>query len=130
LLLEPLPEADRPEPAVLVVERRDAAGGGDLDAVAHRLDVLLGGHVDEPSLEAPRRLLVEDSGRLAAVVPDDDAAVDLKVACGERERRRVEPQRVVVLRDQHRRPLGLDLVERLPRRRPVGPIGIAPALPA
>ena len=37
---------------------------------------------------------------------------------------------MVVLRDQHRRALGLDLVERLARRRAVGPVGVAPALAA
>ena len=130
LLLEPLPEADRAEPAVLVVQRRDAAPGRDLDALAHRLDVLLGRHLDEARLEAPRRLLVEHAGRLAGLVPDDDAALDLEVAARERERGRVEPERVVVLGDQHRRPVAHDLVERLPRGRAVGPVGVAPALAA
>ena len=128
LLLEPLPEADRAEPAVLVVEGRDAPRGGDLDAFAHRLDVLLVGHAREPALEAPRRFLVEDAGRLACLVPDHDTAFDLEVAAGERERCRVEPQRVVVLRDQHRGPLALDLIERLAGWRAVGPVGVAPPL--
>ena len=87
LLLELLPEPDRAEPAVLVVQGSDAAGSRDLDAVAHRFDVLLVGHLDEPALELPRSFLVEDAGGLALLVADDDAAVDLEVAAGERERR-------------------------------------------
>jgi hypothetical protein len=130
LLLELLPQADGAEPAVLVVEGRHAPRRGDLDAGSHRLGVLLVRHVRESALELPRRLLVEDAGRVAALVANDDTAVDLEVAARERERRRVEPERVVVLRDQHRRAVAHDLVERLPRRRTVGPVGIAPALPA
>ncbi len=128
MLLEPLPEADRAEPAVLVVERRDSARGGDPDALAHRFDVLVGGDGDESAFEAPRCFLVEDARRLACLVPDDDAAFDLEVAARERERRRVEPQRVVVLRDQHGGPLALDLVERLAGGRAVRPVGVAPPL--
>ena len=65
---------------------RDAATGRDPHALAHRLDVLLGRHADEARLEAPGRLLVEDARRLAGLVPDDDAALDLEVAARERER--------------------------------------------
>src|SRR5205814_10382661 len=54
LLLEPLPEADRTEPAVLAVQRRDDARGRDAHALAHVLDVLLRRHMDEARLEAPR----------------------------------------------------------------------------
>jgi hypothetical protein len=130
LLLEPLPEADRAEPSVLVVERGHPARSRDLHPVAHRVDVLLGRHLGEPLLEAPRRLLVEHPGRLPALVAHDHAAaLDLEVASREREGRGVEPERVVVLRDQHRRPFPLDLVERLPGRWAVGPVGVAPALP-
>ena len=66
---------------------RDAARGGDLDAVSHRLDVLLVGDTGEARLEAPRRLLVEHAGRLAAPVTHDDTSVDLEVAARDRERR-------------------------------------------
>src|SRR5207248_8300764 len=102
LLLEALPEADRAEPAVLVVERCDPARRGDLDSVAHGRDVLLGWDLDEPALELPGSLFVEHSRRLAPVVPDDDSALDLEIAVREREGGGVEPERVVVLRDQHR----------------------------
>jgi hypothetical protein len=112
------------------VEGGDAARRGDPHAFAHRLDVLVVGHLDEPALERPRRLLVEHAGRLAALVPHDDASLYLEVAACERERRGVEPERVVVLRDQDRRSLGLYRVECLAGRRAVGPVGVPPALPA
>ena len=84
-----------------------------------------------PLLEAPRRLLAEHAGRLAARVALDDAAVDLKVAVGSGERCRVEPQRVVVLGDQRGRRLAGDCVEvargRVDAGRPVAaPPAVAP----
>ena len=130
LLFEPLPEPDRAEPAVLVVDGRDPACRREPHAVAHRLDVLLVRRARVPLFELPGRALVEDARRLPACVADDDAALDLEVAVREREGGRVEPEGVVVLRDQHRRALRLDLVERLPRRRAVGPVRVAPALAA
>ena len=107
---------ERAEPAVLVVHGCDAARVRELDSGSHRLEVLLvvGQHV--ALLELPGRLLAQDAGRLALGVPLDDAARDLEVAVRERERGRVEPERVVVLGDQRRRAPAGHRVERLPRR--------------
>ena len=69
---------------------------------AHRVEVVVVRDDQVPLLEPPGRLLAQDAGRLAARVPLDDAALDLEVAVRERERRRVEPERVVVLGDQRR----------------------------
>src|SRR5205814_648820 len=77
VLLELLPEADRSEPAVLVVQRCDPAGRRDPHTVAHRLDVLLVGHTRKAPLELPRCLLVEDARRRTALAADDDASLDL-----------------------------------------------------
>src|SRR4051794_9969189 len=97
LRVEPLPEPDRTQPAVLVVQGRDPPRRRDPHALAHRLDVLVVRRARVALLELPRRALVEDAGRLAAGIPDDHAALDLEVAAGERERRGVEPEGVVVL---------------------------------
>ena len=71
----------------------------------------------------PGALLAEHTGRLAPLVTDDDAALDLEVAVRVRERRRVEPERVVVACHQRRRRFARHTVEcllrRLDRRRPV-----------
>ena len=101
-LLEPPPEAERAEPAVLVVDGGDPARRGDLQPGAHRLDVDVVGNAEIALVEAPRRLLPQDARRLAALVALDHAALHLEVAAGERERRRVEPERVAVLGDQRR----------------------------
>ena len=87
LLVEPLPEPGGAEPAVLVVHAGDAARVRELHARAHRVDVLVGGNRQVALLEPPRRFLAQHPGRLAVRVALDDAAVDLEVAAGERERR-------------------------------------------
>src|SRR5581483_8069554 len=96
LLLELLPQADRAEPAVLVVMAGDAARGRDLHPLAHRVDHLVGRVRAVAVLEPPRGLLAQDSRRLAVLVALDDATLDVELAAGERERRAVEPERVVV----------------------------------
>jgi hypothetical protein len=79
--------------------------------------------------ELPGRVLAQDPGRLAGGVALDHSAVRLEVAAGARERGRVEPERVVVLRGEDHRRVGRDRVERGPRGR-LGPVGVAPAEPA
>jgi hypothetical protein len=116
LVLELLPEAQRPEPAVLVVDGRDAARVRELDAGAHRLDVLVVRDLEVRVAEVPARLLAQDAGRLAALVELDHAAGNLEVAVRARERRRVEPDRVGVARHQRHRGLAGDVVEHLARR--------------
>ena len=61
-LVDPAEDRGRAEPAVLVVDRRDAAGVRDPDALARRLDPLVLGHGDEALAEAPGRLLAQDPG--------------------------------------------------------------------
>src|SRR4029077_2422674 len=82
-----------------------------LHSRAHRVEVLVVGNDDVPLLEAPRGFLAQHTGRLAARVAHDDAALDLEVAVRKCERGRVEPERVVVLRDQRRGTLTGDRVE-------------------
>ena len=53
------------EPAVLVVNRGDAAGVRDPDALPGRVDELVLADGDEAVAEAPGRLLPQDPGRLA-----------------------------------------------------------------
>ena len=78
----------RAEPAVLVVDRGDAARVRELDARARRVDELVLGDDDVTVAEAPRRLLAQDARRLAGAVALDDAAVDVEVAARAGERRR------------------------------------------
>ena len=131
LVAQPLEDPGRAEPAVLVVNRPDAARVGQLDSSARRLDPLVLGREDVAVAEAPGRLLAEDAGRLAILVPLDDPTRDLEVAARRRERGRVEPDRVVVLRDHDRRRLARDLVERLLRRQQArAPVAVPPAVAA
>ena len=126
VVTQPLPEARGAEPAVLVVHGRHAAGSGHAQPLPHRVDVLVVGDGEVAVAEVPRGLLAEDARRLAARVPLDHAPVDLEVAAGERERRRVEPERVVVVGEERGGNVAGDGVERLLRRRR-GPIRVAPA---
>ena len=102
--------------------------------VAHRVEVRVVGDEHVPLLEPPRGLLAEHAGRLAVLVALDDAARDVEVAVRERERGRVEPERVVVLRDQPGGRVAGDRVEvvarRLARRLPVAAAPAVPAQPA
>ena len=66
--------------------------------------------------EVPGALLTEHAGRLTALVADDDTALHLEVAVRVRERRRVQPERVIVARHQSGRRVAGDAVERLLRR--------------
>jgi hypothetical protein len=131
VLVEPLPQARRAEPAVLVVDAGHAARVRELHAAAHRVDVFLVGNSQIALLEPPRRFFEEDTGRLPVGVALDEPAVGLEVAARQRERGRVEPQRVVVLRDQRGRPVARDRVEVVLRRQPgVRPVGVPPAVAA
>ena len=129
LVAQALEDARRAEPAVLVVDRTDAPRVREAHPHARRLDpFVLRGH-DVAVAEAPGRLLAQHARRLAALVPLDDAAVDVEVAARGRERGRVQPDGVVVLRDQERRRLAGDLVERLLRRLGARrPVAVAPAV--
>ena len=113
-----LEDPGRAEPAVLVVDRDHAAARRDAQALARRLDPLVLGHRREAGAELPGRLLAQNPRRLAVRVALDDAAVDLELAVREGERRRVEPERVVVLRPERGRGRPGHLVERFLRRLP------------
>src|SRR5581483_9168286 len=95
---------------------------------AHRLQVLVVRRLDVALLELPGRLLAEHAGGGAALVALDDAAGNLEIAVRARERGRVQPERVVVLREQGGRDVPGDGVERLLRRF-LAPVGAAPSLP-
>ncbi len=130
-LVELLPQPQCSEPAVLVVHGGDAAGVREAHPGPHRVEVVVirDGHV--PLLEAPRGLFAQDAGRLAVLVAFDDSAVDVEIAVRERERRRVQPERVVVLGDQTRRCAARDRVELVPVRVALGaPVAAAPAVAA
>jgi hypothetical protein len=116
LRLEALPESCGAEPAVLVVDARDAAGVRELDALTHRGDVLVGGDRQIAVLEAPGSLFAQHAGRLALRIPLDDPSVHLEVIACECKRGRVEPERVIVLRDQRCRAVTRDRVEVVLRR--------------
>jgi hypothetical protein len=124
-----LEDLEGAEPAVLVVDRGDPAGGGHPEAFSARLNHLVergeAVHVAEP----PGRVLAQHAGRLAAVVALDHAAGDVEVAAGPRERRRVQPQRVVVPRHERHRHVRGHGVQRGGVRR-LCPAGVAPAEPA
>ena len=133
-LAEALPDAERAEPAVLVVDRGDAARDRDAHAFAGGLDHLVLGRPHVLVAEVPGALLAQHAGRLAALVADDDTALDLEVAVRVRERGRVQPERVVVAGDQRGRRVAGDAVERLlrrlGRRRPVAGAPARAAEPA
>ena len=113
------------------MHRGHAARRGELQPGPHRVDVDVVGDDEVAFLEPPRRLLAQDSRRFALRVPLDHAALDLEIAAGQRERRRVEPERVVVLRDHRRGRLAGHLVE-LGRRwvGAAGPVAAPPPVPA
>ena len=83
----------------------------------------------EPGAELPRGLLAQNAGRLARGIALDDAALDLEIALGARERGGVEPCGVVVLREEERGDVAGHRVERGGRRLLV-PLGRAPAVAA
>ena len=116
LLPESLPDAERAEPAVLVVDRGDAARDRDAHAFAGGLDHLVLGGPHVLVAEVPGALLAQDAGRLASLVADDDTAVDLEVAVRVGQCSRVQPEGVVVAGHQRRRRVAGDAVERLLRR--------------
>ena len=130
VLGEPLPEARRAEPAVLVVDRRHAARGDDLQARRASRRRTRRRTRQVAVAELPGRLLAEDARRLAVLVELDDAARDLEVAVRGGERRRVEPERVVVAGHQRGRRVAGHRVERLPGRLDRGRPVAAPPAPA
>ena len=131
LVLEALEDAQRAEPAVLVVHGHDPAGQGERDRLAGGVHHLVLGRAHVGVAEVPRALLAEHARRLAVLVPLDDAAGDLELGVGEGERGRVDPERVVVLGHQRHGHVAGDGVEcllrRLDRRRP---LAVSPAEPA
>jgi hypothetical protein len=116
LVAQPLPDAERAEPAVLVVHGRDPARHGDAHAFARGLDHLVLGGTHVLVAEVPGAFLAQHAGRLAVRIADDDAAAGLELAVRARERCGVEPEGVVVTRHQRRRRVAGDAVERLLRR--------------
>ena len=131
LAAQALEDAQRPEPAVLVVDRGDAARVRDPDPLAAGLDHLVLGRARVGVAEVPGALLPQDAGRLAPLVALHDAARDLEVALDPGEGRGVDPQRVVVLRHERHGDVAADGVEGLLRRLDGGrPVAAAPAEPA
>ena len=123
-----LEDPRRAEPAVLVVDGDDAPARRDAQALARRIDELVLARHREARAEPPRGLLAQDSRRRAGLVALDDAALDCEVAARPRKRRRVEPGRVVVPREEQRRTSPVTVVEcycgrlLVPlRRAPAGP---------
>ena len=80
LVLEALEDAQRAEPAVLVVHGDDAARERERDRLAAGVDHLVLGRPDVGVAEVPRALLAQDARRLAALVALDDAARHLQLA--------------------------------------------------
>ena len=101
----------RAEPAVLVVDRGDAACVRDRDPLTRRRHPFVLDDRDEALAERPGRLLAEDPRRRARLVALDDAARHLEVAPGPRERGAVQPEGVVVLRPERGGRVAGDLVE-------------------
>jgi hypothetical protein len=134
LVPESVEDAQRSQPAVLVMDGRDAARVRDPDPSAAGLDHLVLGGAGIRVAEVPGALLAQDAGRLAGLVPLDDAARHLELAVREREGGRVEPERVVVLRHERGGDGTRDRVEvglrRLHGRRPVAAPPAEAAQPA
>ncbi len=126
--LEPLPETERAQRAVLVVDRGHAAARGESDAESHRLEVLVVAERQVAVSEAPGGLFAQNAGRLAGLVPLNHAAGHVEVAVRAAECGRVQPERVVVPCDQCRRRVAGDRIEIVPGRLARGqPVAAAPA---
>ena len=108
---EPLPDPERAEPPVLVVHGSHPARCRDPHTFARGVDHLVLGGMDVFVAKVPGALLAENARRLAALIPDDDTPCDLEVAVRVRERRGVEPERVVVPGHQRGRDVPGDPVE-------------------
>ena len=119
-LEQALEHLERAEPAVLVVDRNDAARGGHPHPRARRLEHLVDGRAHVAVAEGPRRVLAQDAALL------DHSSRHLERPVGALERRAVHPERVVVLRHQRHRQVRHRAVERLAGRR-LGPVALAPA---
>ena len=91
-IVQGLPEAQRADPAVLVVDGRDAAGCRDAQSFAHRRDVVVVGDLEMAVAELPAGLLPQDAGGLAALVQLHHAAGDLEISVTARQPCRVEPE--------------------------------------
>ena len=126
---DPLEDPRRAEPAVLVVDRHDPAARRDPQPVARRLHELVLARHRDPGSELPGGLLAQNACRHAGRVALDHASVDLQIAVRARERGGVEPGRVVVLREEQRRGVAGDRVER-GRRRLLVPLRRSPAVAA
>jgi hypothetical protein len=121
-----LEQLERPQPPVLVVDRGDAARRRDAQPAAAGVQQLGDGRGRVAVAEAPGRVLAQHAGGLPGGVAFDHPSGRVQVAAGVRQRGRVHPHRVVVLRREDHGPVGGDLVERRARWR-VGPVGVAPA---
>jgi hypothetical protein len=129
--LQLLEDRECTEPAVLVVHRDNAAGVREPDPVARGGDHLVVGRAHVDVAEMPGAFLTEHTGRLALLVALNDSARNLEVAVRAGERRRVQPERVVVARHEGGGDVARDRVQRLlgrlDRR---GPVAAPPAQPA
>ena len=126
--LELLEDGERSEPAVLVVDRDDAAGVREPDSLARGVHHLLVRRPHVEVAEMPRAFLAQDAGRLALLVALDDAAGNLEVAVRPSEGRRVQPERVVVARHERGRDVARDRVQGFLRRLDGGrPVAAPPA---
>ncbi len=124
-----LEDLGRPDPAVLVVHGRDAPAVRELHAGTRDVQPLVLGDGGKPLTKAPRGLLAQHAGRFAILVALDDSAFGVEIPLCEGECRRVQPQRVQILRPERGRSVTCGLVERVLRRLSI-PFRRAPALPA
>jgi hypothetical protein len=112
----------------------DAARERERDRLAAGIHQLVLGRPHVGVAEVPGALLAQDAGRLALLVALDDASRHLQLRVRARERRRVEPEGVVVLGHEGDRHVARDGVEgllrRLDGRRPLAAAPAQAAQPA
>ena len=125
-LAQPREDLERSEPAVLVVNGGDSSRGGNSEALARGVHHLGHSGAYVAVAERPGGVLAQHSRRLAALVPIDDAALWLEGTIRSRQRRAVQPQGVVVAREQSHRRIGRHAVERSSSWR-LGPVAVTPA---
>ena len=93
---ETLPDGERAEPTVLVVDGGHPSGDRDVDSFARRVEQLVLRRPDVRVAEMPGAFLAQHAGRLAPLVSHDHAALDFEVAVRPSESGGVQPERVVV----------------------------------
>ena len=83
MLAQPLEDLGGADPAVLVVDGRDAAAVSELHACSRDFEPFVLGDGREPLAEAPRGFLAQHSGRLAATFGPFARGRDNVIATGE-----------------------------------------------